>query len=513
MSAISLSMIVKNESEYLAECLESVKDIVNEIIVVDTGSEDETVEIAHAHGAKVYHYKWNNDFSGARNFALSKSNNDWVLYLDADERLDENSKDELKKLTSTNIRAGIRCKIFNIDEVNKKPKLQSSTRLFKNSKGIEFRGRAHEQIDDSLVEKGYKIINSDLLINHVGYNIDKSGLRKKAKRNLTLLLEDYKNNPVGYIAFQIANSYSILNQKEKAYQYYESAVNDYNLAFEYKAYSLSNIAEYRMQYGDAAGAVDAINNAVKIDPANIISNLTASDIYFKINKGDLAVDFCIKAFEDNNKGPDPKINRLLDVFIDPERIIYHGLTIAFSTNQPSGIEYFFNALEKAKSKDTDLWQGELKLIQLISEGKILTTVDIESAVQIINEDNLDFYLGILKNYNNNLVKLTIDERLSVKFPDNVKVRNRFAYDLSKKGETDEAIKLLESKLSEFPEDVTQIFYLISLYMEKKEMLKLENLVSSSKTKFSCNPVFMKHINEIESIINPYKLNNNLIREE
>ena len=95
MSKITLSMIVKNEERYLRECLESVKDIVSEIVIVDTGSTDSTIKIAKDYGAKLYSFGWINDFSAARNFALSKSTGDWILYLDADERLSENSKNEL----------------------------------------------------------------------------------------------------------------------------------------------------------------------------------------------------------------------------------------------------------------------------------------------------------------------------------------------------------------------------------------------------------------------------------
>ena len=79
---LTLSMIVKNEENYLGGCLESVKDIVDDIVIVDTGSTDKTIEIAEKYGAKIFHFEWVNDFSAARNFALAKSTGDWILYLD-----------------------------------------------------------------------------------------------------------------------------------------------------------------------------------------------------------------------------------------------------------------------------------------------------------------------------------------------------------------------------------------------------------------------------------------------
>ena len=82
---ISLCMIVKNEEEYLPRCLENIKDIVDEIIIVDTGSTDKTVEIAKSYGAKVYYFKWNNNFSEARNVSLKYATKDWILILNVDD--------------------------------------------------------------------------------------------------------------------------------------------------------------------------------------------------------------------------------------------------------------------------------------------------------------------------------------------------------------------------------------------------------------------------------------------
>ncbi len=87
MARLSLCMIVKDEAEMLPECLASVQGVVDEIVIVDTGSTDDTVAIAHAAGAKVVHEPWQNDFARARNAALAHATGDYVLQLDADERL------------------------------------------------------------------------------------------------------------------------------------------------------------------------------------------------------------------------------------------------------------------------------------------------------------------------------------------------------------------------------------------------------------------------------------------
>ncbi len=97
MKTINLVMIVKNEERCLARCLESVKGLVDNIIIADTGSTDSTKEIALSFGAKVFDYTWKNDFSDARNFALSKSDSDWNLILDADEYLTSGSRQDISE--------------------------------------------------------------------------------------------------------------------------------------------------------------------------------------------------------------------------------------------------------------------------------------------------------------------------------------------------------------------------------------------------------------------------------
>ncbi|HYF75279.1 MAG TPA: glycosyltransferase family 2 protein, partial [Candidatus Nitrosocosmicus sp.] len=86
---VSLCMIVKNEEKFLENCLKSVKDFVDEMIVVDTGSADRTVEIAKSHNARVFYFEWINDFAAARNYALDQATGEYVLVMDADEYLEQ----------------------------------------------------------------------------------------------------------------------------------------------------------------------------------------------------------------------------------------------------------------------------------------------------------------------------------------------------------------------------------------------------------------------------------------
>lgn len=98
MNEISLCMIVKNEEDVLARCLDTVKDIVDEIIIVDTGSVDTTKEIAKEYTDKIYNFKWIDDFASARNFAFSKATKEYIMWLDADDIILEQDRNKLKDL-------------------------------------------------------------------------------------------------------------------------------------------------------------------------------------------------------------------------------------------------------------------------------------------------------------------------------------------------------------------------------------------------------------------------------
>ena len=105
---ISLCMIVKNEEVFLRGCLDSVKDFVDEIVIVDTGSEDATLQIAREAGAKIIETEWNDDFSAARNLSLSEANYEWILVLDADERIAKRDLEQLKQLITQTKTFGFR---------------------------------------------------------------------------------------------------------------------------------------------------------------------------------------------------------------------------------------------------------------------------------------------------------------------------------------------------------------------------------------------------------------------
>jgi len=197
---ISLCMIVKNEAQNLQRCLTSVAGAVDETIVVDTGSTDDTCKIAHAFGATVHTFPWNDNFGEARNASLELATGDWILILDADEALAEDSKEVLRRITAADDVEGYFVKIINYLGNNKwiEPCPDLVFRLFRNRPDYRFRGAVHEQIVDVILEKNsgarYQIAE-DLVILHYGYLDYQIYEKDKKNRNLALLQRELAAAP------------------------------------------------------------------------------------------------------------------------------------------------------------------------------------------------------------------------------------------------------------------------------------------------------------------------------
>lgn len=149
---VSLCMIVKNEERSLPSCLNSVRGAVDEVIVVDTGSTDQTVQLARQQGAAVIPFNWCDDFAAARNRGLAAATGDWILFLDADEILDDKARVELPLWSTQKGVDGFFLQIHNYTGngsggVTINPVL----RMFRNHPEHRFSGRIHEQIAESIV--------------------------------------------------------------------------------------------------------------------------------------------------------------------------------------------------------------------------------------------------------------------------------------------------------------------------------------------------------------------------
>jgi glycosyltransferase involved in cell wall biosynthesis len=190
---LSLCTIVKNEEATLPKCLSSVKDLVDEMVVLDTGSTDRTVEIAQEFGAKVHHFDWCNDFAAARNESLKHAQGDWILVLDADEVLTPEVVPQIKELIngSGNLQ-GNPYLLMNLirQEIGAQQSPYSLvSRLFRNQPGIQFERPYHAMIDDSVQRILQQQSNQwqvgslmEVAILHQGYQAEAIASRDKLTR-------------------------------------------------------------------------------------------------------------------------------------------------------------------------------------------------------------------------------------------------------------------------------------------------------------------------------------------
>ena len=224
MLPISVCMIAKNEDNHIEECLKRLKPCKFEVIVVDTGSVDRTVEIAHRYADKVFHFAWCNDFSAARNFSIQQASNDWVLIIDCDEYLENVNLAELEEATNYNCHSVgmvVRNNPYSIQGV-RSIMSERIGRLF-NRRYCHFEGIIHEQVCtlDGREPDSFQI---PLTFYHEGY-VSESGKRMRATRNLELLLHDLElKGPSPFIYYQLGQNYISLNDLEKAVQYYQKGL-------------------------------------------------------------------------------------------------------------------------------------------------------------------------------------------------------------------------------------------------------------------------------------------------
>ncbi|MFI3177340.1 MAG: glycosyltransferase [Eubacteriales bacterium] len=226
MLPISICIIAKNEEERIEQCLNSLKPYDFEIILVDTGSTDRTVEIGKRYTNHIYDFNWINDFSAARNFSISKASNDWILVLDCDEVLQELNALEIQHFMQHNLAC-----VGDVTRLNEIPSkgeirhIQEPISRFFHKKYCHFAGSIHEQIVP--LNGNTLCVNLPIPISilHVGYNVSQEDLIKKHTRNIDLLKIVAKKEPTNpYHLFQLGQSYQAMEEWNQAKESYEKAI-------------------------------------------------------------------------------------------------------------------------------------------------------------------------------------------------------------------------------------------------------------------------------------------------
>ncbi|EIJ78037.1 glycosyl transferase family 2 [Bacillus methanolicus PB1] len=269
---ISLCMIVKNEADCLPRCLQSVKDIADEIIIVDTGSTDETVKVAKNFGAQVIMAPWQGDFSQARNAGLNRARGTWILFLDADEELDADDKEQLRICSEHLEFEGFFLQVHN----HSGETLHSPTatvnpilRMFRNRPEYRFRGYIHEQIVSSILDRqpnaAFHI--TAVKIHHYGYAGTAVANKDKIRRNLQLLekaLAEHPNDPFHH--YNIAVEYMRMNDWYAALQHLRESLSVVPPGTSYIHLLYKYIARCHFHLGNNREAIEACDQGITFFP-------------------------------------------------------------------------------------------------------------------------------------------------------------------------------------------------------------------------------------------------------
>lgn len=263
--SVSLCMIVKNEEANLADCVASVGDFADEVIIVDTGSTDRTVEIAQSLGATVKHFAWINDFSAARNESIKDATGEWIFWMDADDRLSPEDVVRLKQAVVSGQADVYMCRVVSGGMKSEAgDAIVEHLRLFRNGLGLHFTRALHESIMEVTLEKGAVIARTNIDVNHTGYQITLDDYRLKAERNMKIINRELELAPDDlYWKYHRAASLTLLGDYEDAIEDYEAVIADPPASLHWDIYI----------YQAHTGLIHLYYNNNKVEDAERVLNL------------------------------------------------------------------------------------------------------------------------------------------------------------------------------------------------------------------------------------------------
>ena len=302
---ISACVITKNEEKNIGRWLACVKEIADEIVVVDTGSTDKTIELAEKGGARIEHFAWCDDFAAAKNYAISQCHGEWIIFLDADEYFSPNTVGKVRKVIERYQRnlkvVGIVCRLVNIDLDNNGRFINAAgqVRIFRHLPSIVYKGKVHEELFNTSGRGRRFEVNDELEIFHTGYS--GSIVKKKLERNMKLLQESGADKKKENY-FYLADYYYGFGDWEKARCYAEKVIG-LKLRF---AGQETRPHEIRLAclFKENAPEEDfkpALEQAIKLYPQAMEFYFFAGAFYFRLGKYDIAEDYLLQAEERQEK--------------------------------------------------------------------------------------------------------------------------------------------------------------------------------------------------------------------
>jgi len=276
---LSVCMIVRDAARTLPRALESATHFADEIVVVDTGSRDETVEIAKRFGAKLGHFAWCDDFAAARNASLDLATSDWVMWLDADDYVPPTEWPKLQELKYQPLDRAFMFLLKNEGAV-----FEScwQTRMFPRHPKLRFRFPVHEQISPAVSQLGLQVKTTNVTIVHAGYETKEVVLAKKEKY-LRMLVRHLEQHPEDTLSrYHAAFLYHALGRFPEAVAEYQRIVEDHRFEKEYPlAYASAwlYLGRTYLSMGNLDRAEEALRRAQELDPHSQLTLVSLAQVY------------------------------------------------------------------------------------------------------------------------------------------------------------------------------------------------------------------------------------------
>jgi glycosyltransferase involved in cell wall biosynthesis len=252
---LGAAIIVRDAENTISTAVKSVLPVTSQVVVVDTGSLDSTPSICQKLGAELYFYEWSGSFAKARNYCLQFMRTEWIIQIDADEELIENSlTDQLSHFNDIKI-GGLSVILQNLINPNDNTQYSQHryARIFRNHRQIRYKGDIHEQINESINTVGYDIVDSNVIIRHFGYlhnSVDRQ------ERNKSLLMKELQENPDdAYLLYHLAETEFAAGNMDKAGATFLQVVDSEFLSANQREMSRIRLAQIALKYEN----LDSIN--------------------------------------------------------------------------------------------------------------------------------------------------------------------------------------------------------------------------------------------------------------
>lgn len=357
--------------------------------------------------------------------------------------------------------------------------------MFANYPNIRFYGKVHEQIEPSLLNEGLALIQSKILIKHVGYNVSKEEKQLKAKRNLFLLLEDYEANKSAYSAFQLGLTYNVLRDYENASKYFFIAAESGKIDRQYRAQCYTSLALIAQQSHRISDAEKYIHYSMKVDEKQPFTQMLASKIALRKGELVMAEEKCKRAYLLNQELQTKRLYYSISIMLDNEEVIYYGLTLSIQNGNNANYQFYQNELfAYYKKMGGQNERIKLNIVNKLFSNSALNQEEVDLIPRMINGNNLNFFVLMLGNNPYKQQVLPIIERIRERFTFSIDIEKLYAKTLDEIGKVEEATMILEKLADKADDDPSIFFYLISFYLKQGRDEKIKPIILLLERKFS-----------------------------